>query len=77
MIYKYPQRYIISHFYAPKKKLFDGKYYPTYWVNLGVIWIYTLIMYLTLYFSVIKRTFIFFENIRYRFQDQKEKSLFK
>ncbi|MCD4791976.1 MAG: ATP-binding cassette domain-containing protein [Bacteroidales bacterium] len=76
MIYKYPHKYIVSHFYAPKKKLFDGKYYPTYWVNLAIIWIYTLLLYLTLYFSVIKRTFIFFENIRYRLKDKDEKSVF-
>ncbi|MCF6366810.1 MAG: ATP-binding cassette domain-containing protein [Bacteroidales bacterium] len=72
MIYKYPERVLISHFYAPKKKLFDGKYYPTFWVNLVIIWIYTLLLYLTLYFSIIKRTFKFFENARLRFKDKKE-----
>ena len=72
MIYKYPDKYIISHFYAPKKKFFDGKYYPTFWVNLVVIWIYTLLLYMTLYFSVIKRTFLFFENIKYKLRDRKE-----
>ncbi len=72
MIYKYPERVIVSHFYAPKKKLFDGKYYSTYWVNLVVIWIMTLILYLTLYFSLIKRTFLFLENIRYKLKEKKE-----
>ena len=76
MIYKYPKRYIVSHFYAPKKKLFDGKYYPTFWVNLAIIWFTTLILYFTLYFSVIRRTFIIFENIRLRFKDKKEKTRF-
>lgn len=71
MIYKYPEKILISHFYAPKKKLFDGKYYPTYWVNFVIIWIYTLLLYITLYYSVIKRTFAFFENISYKLKDRK------
>lgn len=76
LIYKYPSRVLISHFYAPKKKFFDGKYYPTYWVNLAVIWVYTLILYLCLYFRVINRTFALFEGLKYRFRDKNEKSFF-
>ncbi len=72
MIYKYPEKIIISHFYAPKKKLFDGKYYPTYWVNLAVIWIFTVLLYITLYFSLIKRIFLFFENIKYKLKEKNE-----
>jgi len=73
MIYKYPEQVIISHFYAPKKKLFDGKYYPTYWVNFGIIWLFSLLLYFTLYFSIIKKTFKFFENLKYKFSDHNEK----
>ncbi len=73
MIYKYPERVLISHFYAPKKKFIDGKYYPTFWINFIIIWVYTLLLYLTLYFSVIKRTFMFFENLKNRFKDKKER----
>ena len=73
MVYKYPENIIISHFYAPKKKLFDGKYYPTFWVNLGIIWLYSILLYISLYFSLIKRTFKFFENIKYKFKDNSEK----
>ncbi len=72
MIYKYPERVLISHFYAPKKKLFNGLYYPTYWVNLVVIWIFTIILYLTLYFSLIKRGFDFFEDFRYKLKEKQE-----
>jgi ABC-type multidrug transport system ATPase subunit len=70
LIYKYPDKVIISHFYAPKKKLFNGKYYPTYWVNLAIIWIYTLLLYLTLYFSVIKRSFKLFEDMKFKLKDR-------
>jgi ABC-type multidrug transport system ATPase subunit len=75
MIYKYPEDVIVSHFYAPKKKLFNGKYYPTYWVNLVIIWVYTLILYLTLYFSVIKWTFKFFEDLKFKLKDREDKIL--
>lgn len=74
MIYKYPENIIISHFYAPKKKLFDSKYYPTFWVNLGVIWLFTILLYFSLYFSLIKRTFKFFENLKYKFKDYNDKN---
>ncbi len=72
LIYKYPEKVIISHFYAPKKKFVDGKYYSTFWINLIIIWIYTFILYITLYFSLIKRTFNFFENIRFKLNDNIE-----
>ncbi len=74
MIYKYPESTILAHFYAPKKKLFDGKYYPTFLVNLGIIWLFSLLLYFTLYFSLIKRIFRFFENIKYWFKDKNEKN---
>ncbi len=47
-------RFIKAHFYAPRKMLF-GNYFPTIWVNVGVIWFMTLILYLMLYFRVLKR----------------------
>ncbi len=75
MIYKYPERVLISQFYAPKKKLFDGKYYPTFWVNFFVIWIFTIFLYFLLYFSIIKKTFLFFENLKYRAKEKHEHKL--
>ncbi len=72
MIYTYPERIIISQFYAPKKKLFDGKYYPTFWINLVIIWLFTILLYFMLYFSIIKKTFLFFENLRYRIKEKNE-----
>jgi len=43
-----------SHFYAPKKH-FAGKFYDTYYFNITVVWILTLILYIFLYFNVFKR----------------------
>jgi ABC-type multidrug transport system ATPase subunit len=43
-----------SHFFAPRKKLF-GKSLPTYWVNILVIWMMSIILGITLYFDVLKK----------------------
>ncbi|HEY4788947.1 MAG TPA: ATP-binding cassette domain-containing protein [Bacteroidales bacterium] len=43
-----------SHFYAPRKP-FLGNYYDTYWYNVIVIWLFTVILYITLYFEIIKK----------------------
>jgi len=43
-----------SHFYAPRK-YFAGRYWNTYNFNLVFIWFLTLILYITLYYKVLKR----------------------
>lgn len=43
-----------THFYAPNKH-FMGKYFDTFWFNITIIWIFTLFLYLTLYFETIKK----------------------
>ena len=43
-----------SHFYAPVKVLF-GKYFDTYWFNMIVIWLGSLILYFVLYFDLLRR----------------------
>jgi ABC-type multidrug transport system ATPase subunit/ABC-type multidrug transport system permease subunit len=43
-----------THFYSPKKH-FMGKYFDTYWFNISVVWILTLIFYLTLYLELLKK----------------------
>jgi len=41
-----------SHFYAPRK-YFMGTFIPTYWFNLGAIFVMTLILYITLYYGAL------------------------
>jgi len=54
-IYMLPTHpFIKAHFYAPYKNLF-GIPFPTYWVNMLVIWFYTLAMYITLHFRLLRR----------------------
>jgi ABC-type multidrug transport system ATPase subunit len=43
-----------THMYAPVK-YFLGQKIDTYWFNVGVIWLMTILLYATLYFDVLKR----------------------
>jgi hypothetical protein len=55
-IYMDPKhRFIKSHFYSPTKPVF-GYYVDTYLVNVLVIWVMTFVLYLMLYFRVLKKT---------------------
>ncbi|MFH1319316.1 MAG: ATP-binding cassette domain-containing protein [Bacteroidota bacterium] len=45
---------IRAHFYAPRKKFF-GKYFDTYWVNIIIIWLMSLLLTFTLYFNLFKK----------------------
>lgn len=59
--------FIKAHFYAPYKNIF-GKSYPTYWVNILVIWLYSVLMYLTLHFRLLRTTIDYFSSKR-RYSD--------
>ena len=41
-------------FYSPKKH-FAGLYFDTLWFNISVIWLMTIVLYITLYFDVLRR----------------------
>ncbi len=56
-----------AHFYAPEKKVF-GQYIDTFWVNIGVIWIMSILLAITLYFDVLKRIISSIEKISERFK---------
>jgi len=45
---------IRSHFYAPQK-YFMGRYHDTYWFNMSVIWILSLLLYVALYYGLLKK----------------------
>jgi hypothetical protein len=40
-----------------------GKFFPTIWVNVMVIWGMTLILYIMLYYRVLKRLLDFLERV--------------
>ena len=52
-----------THFFAPKK-YFLGTYIDTYYFNVIVIWIMTLILYFTLYFELLKKALEGFGKIK-------------
>jgi ABC-type multidrug transport system ATPase subunit len=54
-----------AHFYAPRK-YFAGQYWDTYWFNMSFIWFMTFLMYVTLYFDLLKRLLTSFEKLKWR-----------
>ena len=58
-----------SHFFAPQKPLL-GYYFDTYWYNMTVVWIFTVLLYLSLYFE----WFLKFMNLFGKFKLKKESS---
>ncbi len=54
-----------SHFFSPEK-YFMGKYYDTYWFNVSIIWILTLICYVILYFELLKKLLTLSDRLKRR-----------
>jgi hypothetical protein len=57
-IYQYPDvsnRFTFrTHFFSPVKP-FAGKTFDTFWFNMAIIWLLTLVLYLALYFEWLKK----------------------
>jgi len=54
-----------SHFYAPMKRI--GNYYlDTFWFNIAIVWLSTILWFIFLYFDLLFKLFKYFENIRLR-----------
>ncbi len=65
-IFKDPDsRFIRAHFYAPRKQLF-GLFIDTFWVNVLVMWAMTGLLYLALYFRLLKRALDMAELLAYK-----------
>ncbi|MGI6478632.1 MAG: ATP-binding cassette domain-containing protein [Salinivirgaceae bacterium] len=43
-----------THFYSPKKH-FMGAYFDTFWFNTVIVWLMTALMYVTLYYDLLKK----------------------
>jgi ABC-type multidrug transport system ATPase subunit/uncharacterized tellurite resistance protein B-like protein len=66
-VFKDPDsKFVKAHFYAPRKRAF-GNYYETFWVNLVVIWVMSIILYVILYFRLLRK-FLDFLEVRVGFQ---------
>lgn len=65
-----------AHFFAPTKSIF-GILMDTFWVNISIIWLMTIILIVTLYFESLKKLLDFFGKISFgnflnRFKKPKE-----
>lgn len=50
-----------SHFMAPNK-YFMGKFFDTYWFNITVLWIFIIVLYITLYYESLKKLLNLFDK---------------
>lgn len=61
-IYLYPStKFLRAHFYSPVKPFF-GSYMSTFWTNVVVIWVFSLMLYIVLYFRLLKRLLDWFDE---------------
>jgi hypothetical protein len=62
-IYLPPDSKLIrSHFYAPSKQVF-GNFVSTFWVNIFIIWMSSILLYLVLYYRLLKRLLDYLEKL--------------
>jgi hypothetical protein len=54
-----------AHFYAPEKR-FAGIVVGTPWFNVIVIWLSSAVLYVTLYFDVLRKILYYFERFKLR-----------
>lgn len=58
-----------AHFYAPVKRM-GNVYVSTFWFNMLVIWFFTTLLWVFLYFKLFNNLLRFFENRRKRLQKE-------
>lgn len=51
-----------AHFYSPHK-YFLGHFFETFWFNVSVVWVFTLLFYITLYFEHLQKALLVSEII--------------
>ena len=61
---------IRSHFFAPRKNIF-GKYYSTFWTNIFVIWGMSIVLWLTLYYDILRKALNLIGSIRFATEKHK------
>ena len=58
--------FIRAHFYAPRKMIF-GRYVETIWINTIVLWVMTVILYVALYYRLLKKLLDSMEEVNLPF----------
>ncbi|MDR1171850.1 MAG: ATP-binding cassette domain-containing protein [Bacteroidales bacterium] len=54
-----------THFFAPRK-YFAGTFFDTYWFNICLIWLYSALLYVSLYYDWLKKLMDFFGRIHFK-----------
>jgi ABC-type multidrug transport system ATPase subunit len=58
-----------ANLFQPTKHLL-GRYFDTFWFNMGVIWSMTVVLFVTLYFDLLKRLLMLFDKRKFRRRDR-------
>ena len=61
-----------SHFYSPEKKLF-GAIIPTLYFNMIVVWLFSILLYISLYYSGLTRLGVWIDQLIEKIGDFKNK----
>jgi hypothetical protein len=65
-IYMIPESNIgRAHFYAPYKR-FNDQLYDTKWYNLGVLWGFSFLLYITLLLDMLRKLMVYFNGLMFR-----------
>ncbi len=52
-----------SHFFAPRK-YFMGRYFDTFWFNIGFIWFLSLLLYIGLYYNLVHNFILLTQKLK-------------
>ncbi len=64
--------FFTAHFYAPRKNIY-GFYIDTFWYNIIIIFLMTVILFITVYFNILKKLIESGENIQDYIKKQRER----
>jgi len=54
-----------THFFAPVKHIFGG-FYDTLWFNIAVVWVLTVLMYVILYYDLLRKGLTRLGELKFR-----------
>lgn len=57
-----------AHFYAPVKKV-NGEIVDTFWFNIFVIWLFSFVLYITLWADLLRKVIVYFASFKYKKQN--------
>jgi ABC-type multidrug transport system ATPase subunit len=55
-----------AHFYAPYKQIGNWENIDTFWFDLTVMWLVSVLLYVALYFNLLRKLLTYVENLRFQ-----------